>query len=254
MARDATLTAVRAVDGEVLWSHDGLPNQNLTVAEPSGLYASDGSGVIAYDPNTGEVKWRRELIGSGNVLLAANEAMVCAEILAYLECWDASNGEPLWSRPIDFADWLLVTADRVIVDSQTGSTALDARAGEVVWESPLQSFAAPAISDENRFILACSSTACSSVGMEDGRIAWSLPFDGRIGEPAVAGGRVYVTVNSETTSTLFMLDATTGAILERILPDPFDGSGFSSRAPAIGQEFVFLFGGFGNMYVFERAP
>lgn len=253
MAREVTLTAVRADAGEVLWTHDGLPNGMLTVSESNGLYATDGSSVVAYDLDNGALRWSRDLIGSGNVLLSASDAMVCAEILAYVECWDASTGDRLWSRPIDFADWLLVTDEQVISGSQTGWSAFDARTGGTLWENTIESFSAPAISDDDRLAFACSSSTCTAIGMDDGRIAWSVSFDGRIGAPAVGGDSVYVTVSTETRSTLLVLDATTGAVRERILPDPYDGE-FSSRSPVIGTEFVFLFGGFGNLYVFERVP
>ena len=77
------------------------------------LLASDRN-VAAYDLASGATRWTRELIGCGNVVIAANRGLICAEILAFVECWEPLTGDPLWSRPTDFADWLLIADDRAL--------------------------------------------------------------------------------------------------------------------------------------------
>lgn len=247
-----SLTALRAVDGETLWSRDDVPNRTLTVSEPDGLYATDGRGVVAYDPETGATRWRKELIGVGNVAIAASSNLVCAEILAYVECWEPSTGEPVWSRPTEFADWLAIAGQRVILGSGTGWTALDGGTGEVAWEAAFDQDPTPVFSEDRGLAFACSHSACFAVRIEDGQIAWRTPFEDEPGVPAVGGESLYVRVGEGAgSSSLYVIDAASGAIRERILPDPFD-YGFCGT-PAVGSEFVLILG-CRSLYTFEMSP
>ena len=69
-------------------------------------------------------------------MIAANRGLICAEILAFVECWEPLTGDPLWSRPTDFADWLLIADDRLILGAESGWTALDGTTGEELWRAP----------------------------------------------------------------------------------------------------------------------
>ena len=252
VAAGGWLSAFRASDGEVLWSRDPVPNRALTSGGSEGLFATDGLSVVAYDVRTGVTRWRRELIGSGNVALAAGEDLVCAEILAWVECWEPASGESVWSRPTQFADWLVIAGDRVILGSEAGWSALDADTGEKVWEIRFERGYVPGLSEGGDLAVACPPTECVAVRTEDGEIAWRTSIEGFLGGPAVADGVVYVPAREAPSSGLYLLDAATGAVRDRVLPDPFDGHFYGT--PAVGADFVFVFGGFGNLYTFEKVP
>jgi outer membrane protein assembly factor BamB len=245
-----SLLAVRAADGERIWNREGVPRRTLTVSESEGLYATDGHGVVAFDPRTGETLWRRELIGSGYVTIAASASLVCAQISAFVECWEPSRGELVWSRPTDFASWLAIAGERVILQSYAGWTALDEATGEIVWQAPIEEGIAPAVSGATDIVFACRARACFAVRTLDGQIAWRTTFDDVVGTPAVQGGSLYVKVGEAYGSTsLYVLDSASGRILERILPDPFD-YGFCG-IPALSSDYASIFG-CGTWYTFER--
>ena len=252
VAAGGWLSAFRAIDGEALWHLDPVPNRALTTGGSEGLFATDGLVVVAYDVRTGEMRWRQELIGNGNVALAADEDLVCAEILAWVECWEPSSGEAVWSRPTEFADWLVIAGDRVILGSEVGWSALDADTGEKVWEIWIDRGYVPALSEAGDLAVACPPSECVAIRTEGGDVAWRAPILGFPGGPAVSDGVVYVPVRDAPSSGLYVLDAATGGVRERVLPDPFDGDFYGT--PAIGTDFVFVFGGFGNLYTFEKAP
>lgn len=248
MARGATLTALRAVDGEILWSRDGALTGFLTAGEGGGFFASDGRNVAGYDLESGATRWTRELIGSGNVAIAAGESLVCAEILAYVECWEPSSGDPLWSRPTEFANWLAIVGDRVILGAQSGWTAFDGKTGAMLWQTAVTTFNSPALVEGGDSVFACSSAECVALRVSDGQFAWrtAIPHPA---SPATDGEFVYVVGWLDDSSSLYVLDAGTGAIRERILPDPFYG-GFGG-APVVGKDLVFVYGGFGHLYAFD---
>ena len=250
IARMDGVAVLKAADGEPVWQRDGVPNETLTAWAPLGLYASEGGIVMAFDPVTGATRWTRQLIGSGNVVLAASAELVCSEILAYVECWDPATGERIWAQPTEFGSWLAFAGPLVILGSQTAWTAMDAGTGQVVWEASIESGSPPVASEDGEHALACSGSACFAVRIADGGIAWRTTFERDVGAPAVEGGLLYVRVGHEFGSTsLYVLDAATGAIRERILPDPFD-YGFCGD-PAVTADHLAI-RGCGSFYVFHR--
>ena len=248
LAHGTTLTALRAVDGEVLWSRDGVLTRSLTAGEGGVFFASDGPVVAGYDLETGATRWTHELIGNGNIVIAAGENLVCAEILAFVECWEPATGDPVWSRPTDFADWLAVVGDRVILGARTGWTALDAETGAELWRTAVTTFNAPALVEGGDSMFACSSAECLAVRVSDGTLAWRTAIPDPA-SPATDGESVYVVGWLEDSSSLYVLNAATGTIRERILPDPFNG-GFGGT-PVVGRDLVFVFGS-GHLYAFEK--
>jgi outer membrane protein assembly factor BamB len=245
------LTVVRAMDGEPIWRRDGIPNQTLRASAPDGLYASEGGTVTAFDPGTGATRWARQLIGTGNVVLAASAELVCSEILGYVECWEPATGERVWARPTEFGSWLAIAGPVVILGSQAAWTAMDAGTGEVLWEASIESAHPPVLSEDGERAFVCADSACFSVGAADGGLAWRTTFDRSVGAPAVEGGSLYVRVGDEYGATsLYVLDAASGAIRERILPDPFD-YGFCGD-PAVTADYLAIFG-CGSFYTFERS-
>ena len=247
MAHGTTLTAVRAEDGGFLWSREGALTRSLTAGEGE-IFASDGPVVAAYDLASGATHWSHELIGSGNIVIAAGEDLVCAEILAFVECWEPSTGDPVWSRPTDFANWLAVVDDRVILGAESGWTGFDTETGAELWRTAVTTFNSPALVEGGDSMFACSSVECLAVRVSDGTVAWRTAVPDP-GPPGTDGRSVYVVGWVDDSSTLYVLEAATGAIRERLLPDPFDG-GFGGT-PVVGEDLVFVIGS-GHLYAFEK--
>lgn len=249
IAGGESLLAVRASDGGRIWNRERVPNRALTVSEKR-LYATDGQGVLAFEPHTGETLWRRELIRGGYVTIAASASLVCAQVSAFIECWEPSTGESIWSRTTYLARLLAIAGERVILQSHADWTALDAVSGEVVWQAPIEEGYAPAVSDAGDVVFACRATVCFAVRSEDGQVAWRTTFGDEVDIPVVQDGSVYVKVGYAYGSTsLYVLDSANGMILERLLPDPFD-YGFCG-IPALSSDYVSIFG-CGTWYTFER--
>ncbi|CAN5771170.1 hypothetical protein BH20GEM1_BH20GEM1_13110 [soil metagenome] len=244
------LSVVRAADGELLWSREDVPNQTISASVPGGLFTSENDVVMAFDPPTGATLWSKELIGSGNVALAANADLVCAEILAYVECWHPATGDPAWARATDFGAWLAIGGGVVILGSATLQMAMNTESGEVVWEVSIGASSPPVFSEDEEHAFACSDSECIAIRTADGGIAWRVSFEDSVSEPAVEGGLLYVRAGVPPGPTsLYVLDAMSGATQERILPDPFD-TGFCG-APAVTAEHLAVIG-CGSFYMFER--
>jgi outer membrane protein assembly factor BamB len=249
LARGATLTALRAVDGEVLWNREGAITRSLTAGVGGVFFASDAGQIVAYDRASGDTRWTHELIGSGTVEIAAGEGLVCAEILAFVECWEPSTGEPIWSRPTDFASWLAIAGDRVILGAPSGWTAFDGATGAELWHADIGTFNSPTLAESEDTLFACSSAECLAVRVSNGQLVWRVAVSGP-GPPATDGEAVYVVSWEDGHSPLYVLEAATGAVREQILADPFDGGFYGT--PAVSEDLLFVFGGFGNLYAFEK--
>jgi outer membrane protein assembly factor BamB len=247
LARGATLTALRADDGEILWNREGALTGSLTAGEGGVVFAADSGQIAAFDLGSGTTRWTHGLIGSGNVAIAASETLVCAEILAYVECWAPSTADPVWSRPTEFAHWLVIAGDRVIVGAPSGWTALDGATGAQLWHADVVTFDAPVRAGDHLY--ACPSGECLALRISDGQVAWRVAVPGQY-PPATDGEVVYVVAGEIGRSELYVLDAGTGAVREQILADPFDGDFYGT--PVVGENLVFAFGGFGNLYAFEK--
>lgn len=245
----AGLILVEASDGELVWVRDAVPHQTLAVSAPDGLYASENGVVMAFDPETGGTRWTQELIGNGQAALAASTELVCGEILAYVECWEPATGERVWARPTDFGSWLAIAGDVVILGSQIGWTAMDARTGDIVWEASISAGPPPIVPPDGESVFACADSACFSIRTDDGGLVWRTTFADSVSAPAVEGGSLYVRVGEESRSSIYVLDVLSGEILERILPDPFD-HGFCGD-PAVTSEYLAIFG-CGSFYTFAR--
>jgi outer membrane protein assembly factor BamB len=245
----AGLFLVKASDGSLMWIREAAPHQTLAVSPPDGLYASEFGIVMAFDPQTGGTRWTRELKGDGPADLAASASLVCSEILAFVECWKPATGERVWSRAAEPGSWLAIAGDVVLQGSQTGWTAMDARTGATVWEAPIGSGPPPIFFPDEARAIACADSACFEIRTDDGGLVWRTTLGGAVSGPAVEGGTLYVRVGEGSGSSIHVLDAGTGAILERILPDPFY-HGFCGD-PAVTAEYLGILG-CGSFYVFDR--
>lgn len=261
MSRGEVFSGLDASSGEVLWTRTGAPNFPFVADEDHGIVATDGTAIAAYDPRTGATRWQTALDAGGRVTLAMGSGLVCAERLvtppgnARIQCWDSRSGEHRWSRFIGSPAWVAIAADRVLLaggeaEGESGWTGLDAETGETVWKAAVFADRGPALSDSGEVVFACSPAECVAVRTRDGSVLWRRALEGQKEAPAVAGGRVYVTAGGPLDRSLYVLEATTGAIRERIDPDPFDSAGFCASPSAEGNR-VYVFSCGWHLYAFE---
>lgn len=267
MARRDVLTGVRAGTGEVLWTIPiGLPLHSFAAAETTPIVAADRDILHGYDPESGALVWTRPLGIGGRVNVAIGSGLACAERLvsppadARIECFDAATGSPRWERFVGSPGGLAIAPGRVVLAGgesgrEPGWTGLDSTTGTTVWKSPeMDGLGGPILSDDGVVAVGCASEpggGCVALRTADGTVLWHVELDGLVDGPAVAGGSVYA-VAGERPRPLFVLDLATGAVAERIDPDPLDAGGFCA-APAARDGMVFVFGCSGYVYAFDAS-
>ena len=245
----AGLIAVKASDGELMWIREAVPHQTVAVSPPDGLYAVEDGIVMAFDPHSGGTRWSRDLIGKGQADLAASAELVCTEMLAFVECWDAVTGDRAWTRNTEVGSWLAIAGNVVILGSQAGWTAMDATNGDIVWEAAIDPGPPPILSPDSGQAFACAGIACFSIRVDNGALLWRTGLQKSVGRPVADGGSLFVRVGEGSASSIHVLDTASGAIRERILPDPFD-HGFCGD-PAVTADYLAILG-CGSFYTFLR--
>jgi hypothetical protein len=92
-----------------------------------------------------------------------------------------------------------------------------------------------------------------AVSLSDGSLVWTYHFGSAytIGHPAVVSGTVYVQTTGLGTSSLWAVEAASGAVRWNA---PFDSQFFNYWAPTVGGSMVYINGGrYGGMYGFHVA-
>jgi outer membrane protein assembly factor BamB len=237
MDTDSTVRAFDAASGSKKWERQIAPKHagggdvggELAFAEGK-LFATNGFGeVLALDPATGEIAWRRDLQGPTR----APPLVVGGRVFAItqdnqLHALDSKNGTVLWTHSglSEVTDMLgaaspALEGDTVIVPYTSGEIyALRAENGRVLWSDTLAAVRrADAISaladirgnpvvDRDRVIAVGHSGRTVSIDLRSGARAWEASIGG-ITEPWVAGKFVYVL---STTNQLICLTRDDGRV------------------------------------------
>lgn len=255
------LVGLASADGERLWERDG-PWVAVVASRAGGLFAIEGSEIVALDPADGSTRWRSPhgLGGAlGSALLAAGEDLVCAlrnvkpADHSRLECHAAATGEAAWSRLVTAARSLVVARDAIVLGldprTEPGWTAFDPGTGEAIWANPELEAGVPTLSPRGDVLVSCS-TGCVAVRPGDGAVAWRAEIGEGLGTPTASGSSVFV-----VGAALYVLDAGTGAIRRRLLPPASDPPGFSgfNGTPAVSGDVVAVFSVFDDLTAF-RTP
>jgi outer membrane protein assembly factor BamB len=187
------IVAMDARTGEVRWRSD-VAGRGYLAADDGGVYflASGPGGLtelVALDPRTGAVRWRYGPSEAGRSAAAPGRSPA---------------GEPL-ARP--FCRPAAIEGGRVAWTSGAAVHLLDASDGRPIWVRPLAGeglVSAPAADGEG--LLVASAGAVYRLALETGEVVWRRPLAGvamppappRLGEarPLVeaGGGRVFVAV------------------------------------------------------------
>jgi len=262
VARQNIITGLSATSGAVLWSNMGGPVFPFAVSEPDGLVATDGTTLASFSAHSGALLWEVPIQQGGDPALSLDKNLVCIERLvsppasARIECFTRSSGSFLWARFIGSPDWMTVTDHGIFLaggdsERELGWIAVDPETGRTIWQSDIRGDQGPAIRESLELIIACnrSPSHCVAVRTSNGELLWQKSFDHAVGAPSTSQEFVYV-VAGESPKSLFVLDALSGELQERIDPDPHDAGGFCAT-PAVQNGRIFVFGCDGFLYAFN---
>ncbi|MFC7072603.1 PQQ-binding-like beta-propeller repeat protein [Halovenus rubra] len=212
----ATLHAVDSDEGDVLWTTDGVAdddheavtdgNQVYTVCRPMAGDADsrvDGDQLSAVSADTGEPVWSVRGTGefqtpavTGDVLYALDNREVHA--------LSTADGEHLWRQEIDASHTPVVGHGMVYLAAGSTLTALDAGLGIEQWTTdiPRGTAGVPALAHEQLYF-ATAEGSVLAVDAETGAQQWSVTVanEFRTGV-AVEGETVYCAGNDGTVAAL----------------------------------------------------
>lgn len=239
------VAALDASNGAELWRvvTEAPMTGSPTVKDGRVFVSSNNNEVITLDLDDGSLLWSDQAIAEsarvlGSPSAAAVEDIVVApyssgEIIAYL----AANGRRLWTEALaspgqftpisainDIGARPVLGGGLVFAASQSGVlAAIDGRTGNRIWQQPIGSTQAPALSGEYLFVLGVEAElACFNAGT--GQVVWvkELPKysnekkqKGRItySGPLVASGQI---VAASSTGDLIAFDPQTGEEMKRL--------------------------------------
>lgn len=244
------VAALEASNGNEIWRTDteapmtGSP----TIKDGRIFVSSNNNEVLALELDTGDLLWSDQAIAESARVLgspspAAVEEIVVApyssgEVIAYL----AANGRRLWTEALasvgqftpissinDIGARPILGGGLVFAASQSGVfAAIDGRTGNRVWQQPIGTTQAPALTGEYLFIVGVDAElACIKAGT--GQVVWVKDLEkfsnkkkqkGRLtyAGPVIASGRILI-VSSK--GELIAFDPQTGDETDRLkLGDP----------------------------------
>lgn len=194
------LHAVNQADGTEAWQFPGIPETAgvLSAASPavSGgtVVVPYSSGeVIAFDVESGELKWADAVIRSTRTLAISGMTDVAASPVIHEGVVYAtgvsgrtiavalSNGERLWEQNIGSASTPAVSGDALfIVDLEENVVAMNRRTGEVFWRTALP------VERRRRFVSVWTGPTLA------GSILWNVSNDERLVGVEPATGSIVV--------------------------------------------------------------
>jgi outer membrane protein assembly factor BamB len=170
--------------------------------------ALTGSGVSAFDPETGERKWRVAVSPQSSPSLAAGRVHVVerwpGERVDRLVARQLVDGTLAWARPLADARGPapVIAGHLVLVHSASQVLAVNETTGEPVWSVPLpritdgtESGTTLAAATGSGTLLVVSGTQVHLLRLEDGVETWAgapVPKAHKIEGPVVMGRVVYV--------------------------------------------------------------
>ncbi|MEP1143638.1 MAG: PQQ-binding-like beta-propeller repeat protein [Henriciella sp.] len=244
------VAALDATNGSELWrtSTEAPMTGSPTIKDGRVFVSSNNNEVLAMDLATGELLWSDQAIAESARVLgspspAAVEDIVVApyssgEIIAYL----SSNGRRLWSEALasagqftpissinDIGARPVLGGGLVFAASQSGVlAAIDGRTGNRVWQQPIGTTQAPALTGEYLFVVGVDAEL-AALKAGTGQVVWVKDLEkfsnekkqtGRLtyAGPIIASGRIMI-VSSK--GELIAFDPQTGDEIDRLkLGDP----------------------------------
>jgi outer membrane protein assembly factor BamB len=218
-AQPGLVSALNPADGTVLWRHTFTEEDAAGLSEPpataGGLVhvLTDGERrVQALDPDTGEVRWERDLTAYGSkrytggvLLLTSADGTVTG--------LDGATGDTLWSRRVpgqqeayfssfagDGLAYVVSTPDDPAkAEARTRITAVDPESGDVRWSARLEGYLKPVGVDDGTLVLvAIGGVYADTVAVvrydPDAKETVRVPLPVRVEQARVGvrGDRVYL--------------------------------------------------------------
>ncbi len=201
---------------------------------------TDGSDTVyCFEAGTGKVLWRHSYAcelqplsyegGPAATPAVAGEFVYTFSKEGHLFCLDAKDGRVVWSKkiapwPWREGDWKntwryagspWVAEDRLIMSVGEAGMALDARSGNILWESPAghPGYASPVPfrSGTTEALAFFSGRAVIGVEAGSGKRLWNIPWrtewDMNAADPVIHENRLFVSSGNGTGCALFDLTA-----------------------------------------------
>jgi outer membrane protein assembly factor BamB len=209
-------------DLKLLWRKDyNALAKGVIVPDVGGLAFADGvlvhsaqhgpltgSGLSAFDPVTGQRRWRATVSPMSSPSIAGGRVFAIerwtGEKTDRLAARSLADGELLWARELGGARGPapVLAAGLVVVHAKDGVSAFDAATGAPAWQAPVERTADPVQSATtlaaalgSRTLVALSKTTVHVLRLDDGSVVWSgtpVAHARKVDSPVVVGEAVYV--------------------------------------------------------------
>ncbi|HEY7127663.1 MAG TPA: PQQ-binding-like beta-propeller repeat protein [Ktedonobacterales bacterium] len=243
------ITALDGASGKPRWTYTTSADDAIQPALEEGVvYVATSASLIALNASDGKLLWSNPTFANAGIVGGANGVLYISfftsrsdgSLKTSLVALNASDGSMRWSYEFHNGEGTLL-ADGVIYGSDTltptgtptspdGSTllALNASDGSVKWQSAQESGYLTPLSVANGLLYADNSfpmggpETIEARSISDGSLAWKYPSDtGRATSVGMDDNTLYVS-NESGTADLFLvaLNASTGAILWQVHNQP----------------------------------
>ena len=253
------LTAYDARTGQLLWSHRAVDRMSsplvlggLAFVESSSAVNLGRTRLDAIDLSTGASRWH-QLVGAQSPALAADGANLYLSTSATLTALAPATGTVRWTRSAAGGQ-VLTSAGHVVVAGIAGGSQVVssyAGSGSRQWRVSLTGSSRPVISaTPAEVVVADEDGVVEALHLADGTFSWLSLFSTAVTtKPAIAGGVVYLTLATPTSSAVYAVRDGTGAILWHYDEPAGDAEATASPSVADGTLFVSL--GSGTLRAFR---
>jgi probable HAF family extracellular repeat protein len=268
--------AYDASTGDALWSFETGRSFSPPVASEGAVYVSSVNGLWSLDERTGEPIWLMD----GATPLGVDDGVFYGASVSDLFAAEAATGTVIWQRPADSYADLAIDDNRLYIGTSTGVVILDRADGHeiarVEGEEDLLHFPAvdqtglyvttntsvsafeldgfeqrwtvelpelvsrAAIGDDAVF--ASSGSGLHALDIETGQERWRLEGAGA-GRPLIAGGSVYVVIDSQLTAVSAVDGAIEWTFSSRVAPLVAIANGLIYLGPEEGSGRTLAVGG-----------
>jgi outer membrane protein assembly factor BamB len=230
------LRGLSADQGVERWSNSNAPTEWTGIVGEGGAtdaLATDGVGAVyvantvelaRIEPETGGILWRARTEGNGRVALAAGSEAVCVRRapIVTVACYSLADGRLLWSigqLDVSARGGIAVVGDRVVVQVDFESVGLDAETGREAWRTSALPLVDWSTDHPDGVLYGCTEAeGCIAVRASDGEVLWRSTV-ASLWPPAATSRHVFVNAREEDAVSLYVLDALSGQIVDRILPE-----------------------------------
>ena len=136
----ASLNALEAKSGKVIWSHSvsWQADAKPAIAKNGKVYVTGGNLVLALDQKTGAVLWKQTMTYSSTWITDVSEDVIIVNQLGIdIMVFDADTGEFLWRKPVCRGYVEAFTDGNNIYIPCDGLEAIDIKSGNISWTADI---------------------------------------------------------------------------------------------------------------------